>query len=139
MGSNISKSEEEVFDTISHNETKVIGIVGPKQAGKTYIYEILTKSPLSKHYISTRIYHDTTTFINGQTYQIYDCPSDCIIDADQYILVLGENSDEKYIDKMRISLESHDVIVVSRFKHHIHIEDVIDIRYDPYTELSFVL
>lgn len=139
MGTNISKSEDEVFDTISHNEPKVIGIVGPQESGKTYIYEILSKLPISTHYISTRIYSDSTTYINGQAYQLYDCPPDCIIDADSYILVLGPRSDQQYIDKMRDKLETHDIIIVSRFDQHINMEDVIDVRLDPYTELSIIL
>lgn len=139
MGANISKSEDEVFDTISHNEPKVVGIVGPQGGGKTYIYEILSKLPISTHYISTKIYCDTTTFINGQMYQLYDCPSDCLIDADAYILVLGPSSTQEYVDNMRSTLESNDVIVVSRYNEHINMDDILDVRFDPYTELSIVL
>jgi len=139
MGANISKSEEEVFDTISHNESKVVAIIGPQGSGKTYIYEMLCKLPISTHYISTKIYCDTTTYINGQMYQIYDCPSDLIVDAESYILVLGPKSDENYINKMRATLNSNDVIVVSRFDEHLYMEDIIDVRFDPYTELSIIL
>lgn len=142
MGGNISKSENEVFDTVSHSDIKVVGIVGPQEAGKTYIYEILTKTSISPHYISTKIYCDTNTIINGQMFQIFDCPSDCIIDADSYIVVLGPNSDAKYLQTMRVLLDSNDIVVVSRFPHHINnpsMEDIIDVRYDPYTELSIIL
>lgn len=139
MGANISKSEEEIFDTISHNDPKVIALVGPEGAGKTYIYETLCKLPLSKHYIKTKIYCDSTTYINDQSYHIYDCPSNCIIDAETYILVLGKDSDENYIDTMRQKLDSNDIIIVSRFEKHLNMEDIIDIRYDPYTEISIIL
>lgn len=142
MGGNISKSENEVFDTISQSDVKVVGIVGPEAGGKTYIYEILSKMTISPHYISTKIYCDTNTIINGQMFQIFDCPSDCIIDADVYILVLGIKSDAKYLESMRVLLDSNDIVVVSRFPHHINnpaMEDIIDVRYDPYTELSIVL
>jgi Ni2+-binding GTPase involved in maturation of urease and hydrogenase len=137
MGAKSFRSDEDVFDFVFHNEPKVVAIVGPKKSGKTFLYETLTKTELSKHYVSTGIYMDSLTYINGQPFHLYDCPSDCIIDADAYIVVLGKDDDTDYIDKMSKTLNSTDIVFVSRFGHNI--EDVVDIRYDAYTEVTIVL
>ena len=137
MGARSSRSDEDIFDFVFHNEPKVVAIVGPKKSGKTYLYETLTKTDITKHYISTCMFMDSVTHINGQPFHIYDCPPDRIVDAECYIVVLGKDDGEDYINKMSLELLSADVIYVSRFGHDI--PDVVDISYDPYTELSIIL